>query len=214
MKIKWIHGIGGLLDKESACQCRRRRFKSWVEKIPGRRAWQLTPVFLPGESHGQRSWRAAVREVSKSQTQLSNLGRLHTAPDKYVEWLPPFSSQRKLFCLVLRLELLLSLSFFFFAQESQAWYEWQPLRVWITSSTSVDYTQNYIGSYQERETAYIHLIFLFIKFTPWNKWKNQFSFLCFLPRNFKVFPKICITRNHSFGFIKEMGGNTFQVYKI
>ena len=104
--------------------------------------------------------------------------------------------------------------FFFFAQESQAWYEWQPLRVWITSSTSVDYTQNYIGSYQERETAYIHLIFLFIKFTPWNKWKNQFSFLCFLPRNFKVFPKICITRNHSFGFIKEMGGNTFQVYKI
>ena len=27
----------------------------WVRKIPWRRAWQLTPVFLPGESHGQRS---------------------------------------------------------------------------------------------------------------------------------------------------------------
>ena len=26
-----------------------------VGKIPWRRAWQLTPVFLPGESHGQRS---------------------------------------------------------------------------------------------------------------------------------------------------------------
>ena len=24
-------------------------------KIPWRRAWQLTPIFLPGESHGQRS---------------------------------------------------------------------------------------------------------------------------------------------------------------
>jgi len=24
-------------------------------KIPWRRAWQLTPMFLPGESHGQRS---------------------------------------------------------------------------------------------------------------------------------------------------------------
>ena len=24
-------------------------------KIPWKRAWQLTPVFLPGESHGQRS---------------------------------------------------------------------------------------------------------------------------------------------------------------
>ena len=26
----------------------------WVRKIPWRRAWQPTPVFLPGESHGQR----------------------------------------------------------------------------------------------------------------------------------------------------------------
>ena len=27
----------------------------WVRKIPWRRAWPPTPVFLPGESHGQRS---------------------------------------------------------------------------------------------------------------------------------------------------------------
>ena len=27
----------------------------WVRNIPWRRAWQPTPVFLPGESHGQRS---------------------------------------------------------------------------------------------------------------------------------------------------------------
>ena len=30
-------------------------FDTWVGKIPWRRAWQPTPVFLPGESHGQRS---------------------------------------------------------------------------------------------------------------------------------------------------------------
>ena len=30
-------------------------FDSWVRKIPWRRKWQTTPVFLPGESHGQRS---------------------------------------------------------------------------------------------------------------------------------------------------------------
>ena len=30
-------------------------FNFWVEKIPQRRAWQPTPVFLPGESHAQRS---------------------------------------------------------------------------------------------------------------------------------------------------------------
>ena len=41
--------------KEPACQCRRCRFNPWVRKIPWRRAWQLTPVFLPGESCGQRS---------------------------------------------------------------------------------------------------------------------------------------------------------------
>ena len=33
----------------------RSRFNPWVGKIPWRRNWQPTPVFLPGESHGQRS---------------------------------------------------------------------------------------------------------------------------------------------------------------
>ena len=44
--------------KEHSWQCRRckrRWFGPWVEKIPWRRKRQLTPVFLPGESHGQRS---------------------------------------------------------------------------------------------------------------------------------------------------------------
>ena len=44
-----------LSSKESTCQCRRHRFDPWVGKIPWRRKWQPTPVFLPGESHGQRS---------------------------------------------------------------------------------------------------------------------------------------------------------------
>ena len=30
-------------------------FNPWVGKIPWRKKWQHTPVFLPGESHGQRS---------------------------------------------------------------------------------------------------------------------------------------------------------------
>ena len=33
----------------------RYGFDPWVRKIPWRRIWQLTPVFLPGESHGQSS---------------------------------------------------------------------------------------------------------------------------------------------------------------
>ena len=50
--------LGGARGKEPACQCKRLRrygFDTWVGKIPWRRAWQPTPVFLPGESHGQRS---------------------------------------------------------------------------------------------------------------------------------------------------------------
>ena len=39
----------------------RRSFSPWVGKIPWRRKWQLTPVFLPGKSHGQRgAWQARV----------------------------------------------------------------------------------------------------------------------------------------------------------
>ena len=48
-------GAGG---KEPACQCRRHKrhgFDSWVGKIRWSRAQQPTSVFLPGESHGQRS---------------------------------------------------------------------------------------------------------------------------------------------------------------
>ena len=49
---------GGASGKIPTCQCRRHKkkgFNTWVGKIPWRRAWQHTPVFLPGESHGQRS---------------------------------------------------------------------------------------------------------------------------------------------------------------
>ena len=41
---RWLSG------KESACQCRRHGFNPWVEKIPWRRKWQPTPVFLLGKN--------------------------------------------------------------------------------------------------------------------------------------------------------------------
>ena len=34
---------------------KRHSFDPWVKNIPWKRKWQPTPVFLPGESHGQRS---------------------------------------------------------------------------------------------------------------------------------------------------------------
>ena len=42
-------------DKEPNCQRRRCGFNPYVGKIPWRRKWDPTPVFLPGKSHGQRN---------------------------------------------------------------------------------------------------------------------------------------------------------------
>ena len=42
-------------QKNVCLQGGRPIFKSWIRKVPCRRAWQHTPVFLPGESHEQRS---------------------------------------------------------------------------------------------------------------------------------------------------------------
>ena len=85
----WISG------KESACQCKRRVFDPRIRKISWRRKWQLTPVFLPGESHGQRSlagyspWGWWVRHnlVIKQQVPISLSGgaNLHKCYFPFIE---------------------------------------------------------------------------------------------------------------------------------
>ena len=58
-KLPLLRGFpGGTSGKEPSCQCRKCKrlgFDFWIGKIPWRRAQQPTPVFLPGESHRQRS---------------------------------------------------------------------------------------------------------------------------------------------------------------
>ena len=59
--------------KEPICQCKRLKrpkFDPWVGKIPWKRAWQPTPVFLLGESHGQRSLAGYIHRVAQSRTWL------------------------------------------------------------------------------------------------------------------------------------------------
>ena len=66
--IGWSQGVvwvyphlgfpGSASGKELVFQCRRHKrhgFDPWLRKIPWRTAWQPSSVFLPGESHGQRS---------------------------------------------------------------------------------------------------------------------------------------------------------------
>ena len=65
------HFPGGASAKEPACQCRRHKrcgFYPWFGKIPWRRAWQPTPVFLPREPMDRGAWWATIHGVSESDT--------------------------------------------------------------------------------------------------------------------------------------------------
>ena len=70
--IDWLGLPGWLSSEESTCQCRKCGFDPCVGKIPWRRKWPLTPAFLPGKSHGQRSLAGDSLWVTKSRTWLSN----------------------------------------------------------------------------------------------------------------------------------------------
>ena len=78
-KHSYKHTVPGGSDGRVCLQWRRCEFHPWVGKIPWRRAWQPTPVFLPGESHAQRSPGSTVHRVTKSwakQLMLHSLQRL------------------------------------------------------------------------------------------------------------------------------------------
>jgi len=66
---QWLSG------KRIRLKCRKhRRCKSnpWVRKIPWRRTWQPTLVFLPGKCHGQRNLESYSPWGHKSWTWQSN----------------------------------------------------------------------------------------------------------------------------------------------
>ena len=63
---------GDSVGKESACNAGGPGFNPWVGKIPWRRKWQPTPLFLPGEFLDRGAWRATVHGVTKSGTRLSD----------------------------------------------------------------------------------------------------------------------------------------------
>ena len=67
---------GGVSGKEPSCQSRRCKthgFNPQVRKIPWRRAWQPTPVLLPGKAQGQRSLIGYSPQRLKEANKTSNL---------------------------------------------------------------------------------------------------------------------------------------------
>ena len=70
--LKYSWATCWLRWKRFHLQCGRPEFDPLVGKIRWKRAWQPTPVFLPGEFHGQRSLADYSPWVAKSQTRLSD----------------------------------------------------------------------------------------------------------------------------------------------
>ena len=88
--LDFPHSPGSTSGKEPACQRRkrkRRRFDPWVTKIPWRRKWQPTPIFLPGKSPEQRSlvgyspW--SCKESDRTERQSTHTAKYLIYTEKY-----------------------------------------------------------------------------------------------------------------------------------
>ena len=70
--LLWLCQRSFRSGKESACNAGDPGFDPWVGKIPWRRKWQPTSVFLLGKSRGWRSLLGYSHGVTKSRRQLSD----------------------------------------------------------------------------------------------------------------------------------------------
>ena len=75
---QWFSG------KRIRLQCRRCGFNPWVGKIPQRKKWQPTPLFLCGKSHRQGNLASYSPWGHKGQTQLSYWAHKHIQKCKVV----------------------------------------------------------------------------------------------------------------------------------
>ena len=84
MSLSLLDFPGDTSGKEPICRCRRckrRGCDPWIGKIPWKRAYQPTPVFLPGEPQGQRNQAECSPWVGQSWTWLKQLST-HASPFK------------------------------------------------------------------------------------------------------------------------------------
>ena len=80
---------------KNPCQCSRHRrweFDLWVGKIPWRKKWQPTPVFLPGKSPGQRS---LTGYCPRSSNESDTTEHRHTIRPKF-GWIHEVCSEKQI----------------------------------------------------------------------------------------------------------------------
>ena len=83
----WVVSLRASLVAQNLPAMQETGLNPWVRKIPWRREWQSTPVFLPGKSHRQRSlagyspWGRKKSDTTKRLTHL-----LSTGCDQWLCW--------------------------------------------------------------------------------------------------------------------------------
>ena len=95
-----LEGASQVAQWETIClQCRRVGFDPLVRKIPWRRKWQPTPVFLLRQSHGQRSLVGCIQSMGQQRvgydlaTQQQFFGRTDAEAEAPILWPPDTKSQ-------------------------------------------------------------------------------------------------------------------------
>ena len=86
--IHTLGSPGSASAKQPVSTCRRHKrceFEPWVRKIPRRRKWQPSPVFLPGKFHGQMRLKAIVQGGQKGGAKESNTTE---GPGTYTTYTP------------------------------------------------------------------------------------------------------------------------------
>ena len=80
--------LGGASDKKPVCHWRRHKrcgFNLWVRKIPWKKAWPPTPIFLHRESHEERSLVGYSSWGLKSQTGLKKFN-MYACTSRVSDW--------------------------------------------------------------------------------------------------------------------------------
>ena len=155
--------------KEFARQCGRhrgRRLDPWVRKIPWRRKWQPTPVFLPWKLQGQRRlmgyspWGHKEPDVTERLTRFLFLLKHSFFMEDVLpfgRWLKLSATKTKFLCWVYGLTFLSKTSI------SALLTMPKPLTVWVTISNSQNWTwNNRLDPNRKRSTSRLYVVALLI----------------------------------------------------
>ena len=107
-----------LRAKRVCLQCRRPGWVSGIRKIPWRREWRPTPVFLPGEPHGQRSL-VGYRPVQFIQFSRSVMSDVHKSPRVRHNW-----TTNRSVCMYLPSNLQCQNTPWFYCSHGNNWITW------------------------------------------------------------------------------------------